>query len=182
MGLTIAMVIHQPRMEVLKKISNIVLLQRGGFPVYIGPTKSALHYFESWVGVKLPDETSQADFFLDVITADYAGDKGSVADAWIRYKKEVDIAPFEHDLPAYSDRVIPDRHRPGRLSQALTFYNRSTTQMFNAKFSYFIDASMLIFAGGLAGTVSRDDPYLGNQIIMIINGKTGTSLGIGKKK
>ena len=70
LGLTIAMVIHQPRIELLNKIQNLVLLQRGGWPVYVGPTKEALPYIEDYLGLQLPSQTSPADFFLDVITLD----------------------------------------------------------------------------------------------------------------
>ena len=140
LGLTIAMVIHQPRMEVLDKIDNLMLLQRGGFPVFIGPTKSALPYFEDVLGCKVPPATSTADFFLDVITANQtqAFDYGDLTECFIKYKNSQ--SAFDEFNPkkarkreALKLRTIPSPKRPLRITQCKHFFDRSLKQIINSK-------------------------------------------------
>jgi len=182
MGLTIAMVIHQPRMETLDLIDQIILLQRGGFPVYVGKTKDALGYMEKQLGEILPEKTSPADFFLDVIAKDkmdYA--HGSLGDTWKQYQEtvlncdDVDVEDAAKLLyqKSYENRVIPSRERPSHLSQVFTIWKRAVAQQLNNKMILFIDGLLLVFSGGLAGTVARDDKSLGSQICMMINGMMG---------
>ena len=66
-GLTICMVIHQPRAEILDMIDDIIVLREGGRTVYKGPTSQALTFFETF-GYRRPNRTSPADFILDVTT------------------------------------------------------------------------------------------------------------------
>ncbi|GMH67332.1 hypothetical protein TL16_g04650 [Triparma laevis f. inornata] len=178
-GLTIAMVIHQPRIELLNKIQNLVLLQRGGWPVYVGDTKDGLPYFEKYLGLKLPEKTSPADFFLDVITMDQKveadGNKilklphgKDLHDNWKEYVKNVKggMAIPKTD---YSQRAIPPICRPSRIAQAKVYYLRSIRQIQNNKKVYFVDACLLIFAGTLAGFVAKNI-MVGNQMVMTVNG------------
>jgi ABC-type multidrug transport system ATPase subunit len=172
LGLTIAMVIHQPRMEVLRKIQNLILLQKGGHEVYIGPTEDAIPYFKDQLGQDLPDQTSPADFFLDVITEDQnkhddLAEEGTIVDTWAKYKTTLN---FSHDREEYKDRIVPARHRPGRFYQIRTIYKRSVVQIFNAAGLHFVDAMLFIMAGAVAGIVAVDDNFMGNQIVMMING------------
>ena len=91
LGLTIAMVIHQPRQETLALIQQIILLQRGGFPVYIGKTKACQSYFESHLGMRLPLNTSPADWFLDIIAEDRQDfEHGNLCDSWCKYEEAED--------------------------------------------------------------------------------------------
>lgn len=119
LGLTIAMVIHQPRYEVLLKIDDLLLLQKGGYPVYAGPTVEALSYFTGFLGSPCPDKTTPADHFLDVISANPQLAHGNVVDSWRWYvlnvigERNAIIHPDE-----YADRVIPARARPSRFYQA----------------------------------------------------------------
>ena len=66
-GVTVCMVIHQPRAEILDMIDDIIVLREGGRLVYKGPTTNALDFFEKF-GYKRPSRTSPADFILDVTT------------------------------------------------------------------------------------------------------------------
>ena len=66
-GVTVCMVIHQPRAEILDMIDDIIVLREGGRLVYKGPTSNALNFFEKY-GYKRPSRTSPADFILDVTT------------------------------------------------------------------------------------------------------------------
>lgn len=67
MGMTIAMVIHQPRYSLFTLIDDVLLLGMGGRTVYTGPTKCAKGYFES-KGFVMPEHENPADWFMDVMS------------------------------------------------------------------------------------------------------------------
>jgi ABC-type multidrug transport system ATPase subunit len=69
-GMTIALVLHQPRYEIFAEFDDLLLLGKGGRTVYAGPTMQALPYLEQTVGLKCPDRTNPADFLLDVVGGD----------------------------------------------------------------------------------------------------------------
>jgi hypothetical protein len=77
------------RYEVLLKIDDLLLLQRGGYPVFSGPTMEALPYFTDFLGSPCPDKTTPADHFLDVISANPTMEHGTVVDSWTWYVDNV---------------------------------------------------------------------------------------------
>ncbi len=181
LGLTVAMVIHQPRIELLNKIHDLILLQRGGWPVYVGPTQNALPYFEEYLGLKLPNQTSSADFFLDVITLDQK--KGelrgitenlphgkTLIENWANYVKTV--LKNEDTTDVYVGRVIPPVRMPSTGAQAWVYFVRSLRQLSNNKKTLFVDACLGVFAGSLAGFVAKN-VMVGNQMVMTVNGLIG---------
>ncbi|KAI9730845.1 MAG: hypothetical protein M1834_005563 [Cirrosporium novae-zelandiae] len=68
-GRTLILSIHQSRSDVFSSFSNILLLARGGFPVYSGKCTDMLSYFQS-LGYQCPQTTNPSDFVLDLITVD----------------------------------------------------------------------------------------------------------------
>lgn len=68
-GRTLILTIHQSRSDVFPHFSNILLLARGGHPVYAGKGADMLPYFGS-LGYECPKTTNPADFVLDLITVD----------------------------------------------------------------------------------------------------------------
>ena len=70
-GLTIVAVIHQPRFEIFQLLSDVLLLGKGGQTVFLGPSTSALPYFEG-IGFECPAHTNPPDFLMDVIGGDVA--------------------------------------------------------------------------------------------------------------
>ncbi|KAH8881403.1 P-loop containing nucleoside triphosphate hydrolase protein [Thozetella sp. PMI_491] len=68
-GRTLILTIHQARSDLFKHFGNVLLLARGGSPVYSGPTKEMLGYLKAQ-GLECPQHTNPADFALDVITID----------------------------------------------------------------------------------------------------------------
>ena len=61
--------IHQARSDLFKYFDHILLLARGGHPVYAGKGQSMLPHFSS-LGYNCPLTTNPADFVLDLITVD----------------------------------------------------------------------------------------------------------------
>lgn len=68
-GRTIIMTIHQSRSDLFRHFGNVLLLARGGFPVYAGPGRNMLSHFAAH-GFDCPHSTNPADFALDLITVD----------------------------------------------------------------------------------------------------------------
>ena len=66
-GMTIVMVIHQPRYEIFNMIDDILFLGQNGRPVYMGASWETLEYFTS-IGFPCPSMKSPADHFLDVMS------------------------------------------------------------------------------------------------------------------
>ena len=66
-GRTLVMTIHHPRSDIFRYFDNILLLARGGSPVYSGPSSGMMSHFAS-LGFTCPEETNPADFALDLIT------------------------------------------------------------------------------------------------------------------
>jgi len=65
-GLTVIAVLHQPRFEIFKLCTNVLLLGCGGWQAFMGSTSTVLDYFQS-IGYVCPTDTNPADFFLDVL-------------------------------------------------------------------------------------------------------------------
>ncbi|CAL3969714.1 unnamed protein product [Diplocarpon coronariae] len=68
-GRTVILTIHQSRSDMFQKFGNVLLLARGGSPVYAGDGAGLLPHFDS-LGYPCPTTTNPADFALDLITVD----------------------------------------------------------------------------------------------------------------
>ncbi|KAF2457396.1 P-loop containing nucleoside triphosphate hydrolase protein [Lineolata rhizophorae] len=68
-GRTLVLTIHQSRSDLWRHFGNVLLLARGGFPVYAGPGDRMIGHFASQ-GFECPQTTNPADFALDLITVD----------------------------------------------------------------------------------------------------------------
>mmetsp|Transcript_36121 Transcript_36121/g.58386 ORF Transcript_36121/g.58386 Transcript_36121/m.58386 type:complete len:1258 (+) Transcript_36121:130-3903(+) len=66
LGVTIGVVLHQPRFEIFRMFHDVLLLAKGGRSVYLGRTRDALPYFSS-LGFRLPIHANPADWYLDII-------------------------------------------------------------------------------------------------------------------
>lgn len=69
-GVTVALVLHQPRYELFSEFHDLLLLGKGGRTVYTGPTPGALPYFEHLLGLTCPPRVNPADWLMDVIAGD----------------------------------------------------------------------------------------------------------------
>lgn len=66
-NLTVAMVIHQPRVEIWNRLDEILLLAPGGLTVYQGPQKLCVLYFALRLDLHLKSQDNPADALLDAI-------------------------------------------------------------------------------------------------------------------
>lgn len=96
-GRTLILTIHQARSDLFKHFGNVLLLSRGGWPVYAGSGKEMLPYFDR-AGYNCPDQTNPADFALDMITIDLQQDSRE-AESRERVKKLIDAWQDPSTLP-----------------------------------------------------------------------------------
>ncbi|EEP81993.1 conserved hypothetical protein [Uncinocarpus reesii 1704] len=68
-GRTLILTVHQSRSDLFQSFSNILLLARGGHPVYAGKGSEMIPYFDR-LGHPCSKDTNPADFVLDLITVD----------------------------------------------------------------------------------------------------------------
>ena len=80
-GRTIIMTIHQPGSNLFHQFDNMLLLARGGSPVFSGKGVDMLPYF-SGLGFQCSENTNPTDFALDLITVNLqATDKEAISRA-----------------------------------------------------------------------------------------------------
>lgn len=97
-GRTLILTIHQARSDLFRHFGNILLLSRGGQPVYSGTASSMLNYFGR-LGRECPRNTNPTDFVIDLITVDLQEEK----------KEEETRKTVEMLIEAW-DRHIQDPH------------------------------------------------------------------------
>lgn len=66
---TVVCSIHQPRSDIFNLFDNVLVLSRGGFPVYCGPTADVVSYF-SKLGHACPLDQNPADYIVDISSVD----------------------------------------------------------------------------------------------------------------
>eukprot|EP00759_Apiculatamorpha_spiralis_P045954 PhF_6_TR42666/c0_g1_i4/m.64303 len=98
---TIAMVIHQPRIEIWQTLDSLLLLAPGGRTAYLGPQKHAEAYFKTVIGLEIKPWENPADAIMDCIAVQ--------ADRCVAlWKKQQDA--FKHkseDVPPAKSPVEP---------------------------------------------------------------------------
>ncbi|CAG7925873.1 unnamed protein product [Penicillium olsonii] len=68
-GRTLILTLHQSRSDLFPHFSRVLLLARGGYPVYAGAGSNMVEHFAG-LGHDCPRTTNPADYVLDLITVD----------------------------------------------------------------------------------------------------------------
>jgi ABC-type multidrug transport system ATPase subunit/ABC-type multidrug transport system permease subunit len=77
-GRTLILTIHQSRSDLWQSFGNVLLLARGGHPVFAGLRDNMLKHFGE-EGFECPRTTNPADFALDLITVDIRNETRELA-------------------------------------------------------------------------------------------------------
>lgn len=64
-GITMVLTIHQPRVEILKKIDHFTILAKGGRAIYYGDVPASVDYFGK-LGFAVPENVNLTDFLVDL--------------------------------------------------------------------------------------------------------------------
>lgn len=106
-GRTLILTIHQARSDLFKHFGNVLLLARGGSPVYAGAAREMLGYF-SRQGYECPQHTNPADFALDMITIDLQQEQRE-AESRERVKRLIDQwESHKEDDPEVKEARLPE--------------------------------------------------------------------------
>jgi len=95
LGMTIVMVIHQPRYGLFTLIDDVLLLGKGGRTAYMGPTVEAKKYLHD-LGFDMPHNENPADWMMDILSGqNVVGENpkmqiqtlpGALFDAWQQHR------------------------------------------------------------------------------------------------
>ncbi|KAL2223218.1 P-loop containing nucleoside triphosphate hydrolase protein [Thermoascus aurantiacus ATCC 26904] len=119
-GRTLILTIHQSRSDIFPHFDNILLLARGGHPVYAGKGADMLSYFGS-LGYECPKTTNPADFVLDLITVDLQNEE---REAITRKKVQHLIASWDQrplELSRQTSRIATPAELGSLKKQMLPF-------------------------------------------------------------
>lgn len=129
-GRTLILTIHQARSDSFGHFGNVLLLARGGKPVYSGAAGAMLPYFGK-LGRECPRNTNPADFVMDLITVDLQAEAreeetrktvGTLVEAWEAHTNDPQavtsdhLEPIKEERTATSPRASADPAEPRRRS------------------------------------------------------------------
>ena len=156
-GRLIVATIHQSRSDLWPTFQNVLLLTRGGHPVYAGPGSEMLQHFAS-NGFRCPSTTNPADFALDLITVDL---RHAAMEAATREKVQLLIAIWQE-----TSTVLPDRptiNSPAELSSL-----RKSTASFWTAFPILVRRSSINFWRERNAAIARIMQVVGYGVIMAL--------------
>ncbi|PNH48022.1 hypothetical protein VD0004_g343 [Verticillium dahliae] len=165
LGISVIVIIHQPRMEIFEMLDNLILLGNGQ-AIYEGPQHEAQAYFEG-MGFKFPKHSNTGDVVTDIITGNGRAYKkgGDVSkEALIRHwashhrQSESDEESGD-DSEAKSIRVsmraLLKRRGARRHKQTWLCLRRSMLQQYRLKPALFFEIGLSVLSGFLIG-LSQD--------------------------
>mmetsp|Transcript_65592 Transcript_65592/g.154260 ORF Transcript_65592/g.154260 Transcript_65592/m.154260 type:complete len:766 (+) Transcript_65592:74-2371(+) len=105
-GMTVVMVVHQPRYSLFTLFDEVLLLGLGGKTVYLGPSQGVLPYFTN-LSFKMPEHENPADWFMDVISGKVKNEENpnlksdGLAEVWTNRFSDI-VVEASTDLSAKS--------------------------------------------------------------------------------
>mmetsp|Transcript_20661 Transcript_20661/g.57380 ORF Transcript_20661/g.57380 Transcript_20661/m.57380 type:complete len:556 (-) Transcript_20661:327-1994(-) len=155
-GVTVAAVIHQPKIEILQKFSNVLLLGVGGRTVYMGRTENMESYFDS-IGFPLPPQTNPADFYIDVIsgliprTNDESFKNEDLFDLWENRLEKKPENSIRLSVSRSAKQVTNRRKAAGVVKQTFLLFKRAVLQRLRAPQNTIVPVVLSATSGILIG-------------------------------
>lgn len=153
MGVTITLIIHQPRREIFNCLDDIILLEKGR-QIYQGPRADLRSHFES-LGHSFSNVSNPADLIIDVISTGKAYSKEATVpqSAKIEKRHEGNIETRDRTIQDESnlkDLLTLASHRGAPwLHQLWLCFIRSLKQQQRRVSSFYLEISV----GGIAGLI-----------------------------
>lgn len=160
LGMTIVVIIHQPRQEIFESLDSLVLLGAGRM-IYQGPEREMQSHFEN-LGFHFPEHNNPADITGDIIAGEgrlykKSGD-ASIAPL-IEYWHEMHASPTPNSMKSPSVSISERSSLECTLkSRGAAFYKqvyycfiRSMVQQYRMKSSFFFELGVGALAGFLIG-------------------------------
>ncbi|KAF6839303.1 hypothetical protein CMUS01_04338 [Colletotrichum musicola] len=161
LGITVIVIIHQPRSEIFRLFDNLMLLGNGQ-TIYEGTQPDAQPYFES-LGFHFPPHGNPGDVVTDIITGngrDYNPSSGDISkDALIRHwtARREEHRPTTKERHASSMSSASGMHEAIRhrgapfLKQLWLCLARAMLQQYRAKSAFWAEMGLAALAGFLLG-------------------------------
>ncbi|KAL1967562.1 hypothetical protein VTN77DRAFT_3077 [Rasamsonia byssochlamydoides] len=157
-GRTLIMTIHQSRSDIFHHFSNLLLLARGGYPVYAGKGADMISYFGS-LGYECPQQTNPADFALDLITVDLQQED---REALTRQRVQHLISSWEQ-VPVELSRQTSKIATPAELGSL-----KKQMHPFRVTFPLVLHRSAINFFRQPPLIIARTSQIIGISIIMAL--------------
>ena len=168
LGLSIIVIIHQPRMEIFEMLDSLILLGNGQL-LYEGSEKGAQPYFEN-LGFHFPEHGNAGDVVTDIITGNgriykKSGDvsKEALIAQWSSASRNKDSAEGKHPRNKYGSvlslatsdntaiqQALKKRGAP-HIKQIWLCFRRAMLQQYRMKSAFFFEIGLSSVAGFLIG-------------------------------
>ena len=157
-GRTLVLTVHQSRSDLFQYFHNVLLLARGGHPVYAGKGSSMLSHFAS-LGFDCPTTTNPADFALDLITVNL---QSATKEATSREKVKSLVLGWDNSKQLLSRKVshIATPAELGSLARRMT--------PFRIAFPILLHRSFINFRRNPPSIVARTTQVLGYAICLTL--------------
>ncbi len=184
--------IHQPSSDIYKLFDSLLMMDRGGYPVYKGNPVDALSYFKNAANYVNPEESGcsccgnvDAQQPLEILEAKVVDEYGKVTKVrkispgeWYKkFKKEIE-PETQKEEQEIKDTKLPENHfkTPSRFKQFLIFTIRNIkSKLTNKQYLLitFLEAPLLAvilgyFTKYISGTDTNPDVYVFSENVNLI--------------
>ncbi|KAG4252760.1 hypothetical protein FPRO04_02543 [Fusarium proliferatum] len=166
LGISIIVIIHQPRTEIFDLFDNLILLGNGQ-TIYEGPQMESQTYFES-MGFQFPEHSNHADVITDIITGNgreynSAGDvsKEALISHWVKMRQSKSEEAFERRsirstmLGDTGMRQALKKRGAPYIKQGWLCLCRAMLQQYRARAALFAEMGLAVLAGALLGLANN---------------------------
>ncbi|KAI1090440.1 hypothetical protein F5B19DRAFT_322499 [Rostrohypoxylon terebratum] len=165
LGISVIVIIHQPRMEIFEMLDDLILLANGQI-IYEGPEAGVRDFFEN-VGFQFPTHSNFGDVVTDIVTGNgraYKKDgdisKDSLIANWAMSRENSDIKE-KHASLRYSKTSIAENNNKNRellrtrgaprLKQLWLCLSRAMLQQWRTRTAFCFEMGLASIAGLLLG-------------------------------
>ncbi|KAI1387271.1 uncharacterized protein F4822DRAFT_430023 [Hypoxylon trugodes] len=165
LGISVIVIIHQPRMEIFEMLDDLILLANGQI-IYEGPEAGVRDFFGE-VGFQFPPHANFGDVVTDIITGNgrqykHAGDisKEALIARWAASRQNASIRD-KHASLRYSRTSIAENNSKGRellrkrgaprLKQLWLCFVRAMLQQWRTRSAFCFEMALATVAGLLLG-------------------------------
>jgi len=156
-GSTVAVVLHQPSMQIYTLFDDVLLLAPGGRTAYLGAPGAASAWFEN-LGFGVPPDWSPPDFFMQILALDEADARVDVAREWRAGRPRRPPGRRGGAAP-------PPRVAPGVAAQFALQLGRAGLQQRRSAAALAGDVAAQILAGGGLGLLYVDFKFKNLQLV-----------------
>ncbi|KAM0340456.1 hypothetical protein ACHAPQ_001151 [Fusarium lateritium] len=166
LGISIIVIIHQPRTEIFELFDNLILLGNGQ-TIYEGPQFESQTYFES-MGFQFPEHSNHGDVITDIITGNgreynSVGDisKEALIAHWAKTRQTKTEEAYERRsirstmLGDSGMRQALKKRGAPYIKQGWLCLCRAMLQQYRARGAFFAEMGLAVLAGGLLGLANN---------------------------